>query len=193
MEKNYISAIEAVLFACGEPVEISRLAEGLEIEKAALRQQLCEYQAELESDDRGFELIFLDDKVQLCSKPKYEQLIVTVASLKKNTPLSNAAMEVLAIIAYNQPVTKSFVEQVRGVESGQVVNNLVEKGLVEEAGRLNVPGRPITYKTTPNFLRTFGLSGLKDLPALPEEIDDSEAEQLFIETEVETEEESKQE
>jgi len=187
MEKNYISAIEAVLFACGEPVEISRLAEGLEIEKAALRQQLCEYQALLESDDRGFELLFLEDKVQLCSKPQYESLIVTVASLKKNTPLSNAAMEVLAIVAYNQPVTKSFVEQVRGVESGQVVNNLVEKGLVEEAGRLNVPGRPITYKTTPNFLRTFGLSGLRDLPKLPEEVDDSEAEQLFIETATEEE------
>ena len=193
MEKSYKSAIEAVLFACGEPIELSRLAEGLEIEKAALREQLCEYQAELESDDRGFELIFLDDKVQLCSKPQYESLIVTVASLKKNTPLSNAAMEVLAIIAYNQPVTKSFVEQVRGVESGQVVNNLVEKGLVEEAGRLNVPGRPITYKTTPNFLRTFGLSGLRDLPKLPEEIDDSEAEQLFIETETNTEEENGEE
>lgn len=193
MEKSYKSAIEAVLFACGEPIELSRLAEGLEIEKAALSEQLCEYQAELESDDRGFELIFLDDKVQLCSKPQYESLIVTVASLKKNTPLSNAAMEVLAIIAYNQPVTKSFVEQVRGVESGQVVNNLVEKGLVEEAGRLNVPGRPITYKTTPNFLRTFGLSGLRDLPKLPEEIDDSEAEQLFIETETNTEEENGEE
>ncbi len=193
MGKSYKSAIEAVLFACGEPIELSRLAEGLEIEKAALREQLCEYQAELESDDRGFELIFLDDKVQLCSKPQYESLIVTVASLKKNTPLSNAAMEVLAIIAYNQPVTKSFVEQVRGVESGQVVNNLVEKGLVEEAGRLNVPGRPITYKTTPNFLRTFGLSGLRDLPKLPEEIDDSEAEQLFIETETNTEEEKVEE
>ncbi len=188
MEKNYISAIEAVLFACGEPVEVSRLAEGLEIEKAALREQLCKYKEELESSDRGFELIFLDDKVQLCSKPQYEGLIVAVASLKKNTPLSNAAMEVLAIIAYNQPVTKSFVEQVRGVESGQVVNNLVEKGLVEEAGRLNVPGRPITYKTTPNFLRTFGLTGLRDLPALPEDVDDSEAEQLFIETETGTDE-----
>lgn len=192
MEKNYIGAIEAVLFACGEPVEVSRLAEGLEIEKAALREQLCKYKEELESSDRGFELIFLDDKVQLCSKPQYEGLIVAVASLKKNTPLSNAAMEVLAIIAYNQPVTKSFVEQVRGVESGQVVNNLVEKGLVEEAGRLNVPGRPITYKTTPNFLRTFGLSGLRDLPALPEDVDDSEAEQLFIETGTD-EEENKEE
>lgn len=83
MGKSYKSAIEAVLFACGEPIELSRLAEGLEIEKAALREQLCEYQAELESDDRGFELIFLDDKVQLCSKPQYESLIVTVASLKK--------------------------------------------------------------------------------------------------------------
>lgn len=185
MEQNqYFATLEAVLFACGEPVEIQRLAEGLQIEKAAVRQQLLAYQELLNSSDRGIELLFLDDKVQLCSKPQYEQLIVSIAALKKNAPLSNAAMEVLAIIAYNQPVTKSFVEQVRGVESGQVVNNLVEKKLVEEAGRLNVPGRPITYKTTPNFLRCFGLNSLKDLPELPNNEDENEAEQLFIETEV---------
>ena len=107
---------------------------------------------------------------------------------RKNVPLSGAAMEVLAIIAYNQPVTKSFVEQVRGVESGQIVNNLVEKALVEEAGRLDVPGRPITYRTTPNFLRCFGISSLAELPPLPgsgepgEQSDEDErGEQLTIE------------
>ncbi len=183
MEQNqYFGMIEAILFACGEPVEIQRLADGLELEKAAVRQQLLAYKESLEISDRGIELVFLDDKVQLCTKPQYEQLIVSVAALKKNSPLSSAAMEVLAIIAYNQPVTKSFVEQVRGVESGQVVNNLVEKGLVEESGRLNVPGRPITYRTTANFLRCFGLTSLKDLPEIPSKLE-ADGEQLFIETE----------
>ena len=92
-------------------------------------------------------------------------------------------MEVLAVVAYNQPVTKSFIEQVRGVESGQVVNNLVEKGLVEEAGRLNVPGRPLTYRTTANFLRCFGLTNLGDLPNLPSGDGEDEGEQLMMETE----------
>lgn len=182
-ENQYFGALEAILFACGEPVEIERLAEGLQIDKAAVRQQLLEYQQTLTSSERGLELLFLDDKVQLCSKPQYEQLIISVAAIKKNAPLSNAAMEVLAIVAYNQPVTKSFVEQVRGVESGQVVNNLVEKGLVEEAGRLNVPGRPLTYRTTANFLRCFGLTSLGDLPNLPSSDEEDEGEQLLIETE----------
>lgn len=182
-ESQYFGALEAVLFACGEPLEIERLAEGLQIEKAAVRQQLLEYQQSLTSSERGIELRFLDDKVQLCSKVQYEQLIVSVAAMKKNAPLSNAAMEVLAVVAYNQPVTKSFIEQVRGVESGQVVNNLVEKGLVEEAGRLNVPGRPLTYRTTANFLRCFGLTNLGDLPNLPSGDGEDEGEQLMMETE----------
>ena len=174
-ENQYFGALEAILFACGEPVEIERLAEGLQIDKAAVRQQLLEYQQSLTSSERGIELRFLDDKVQLCSKAQYEQLIVSVAAMKKNAPLSNAAMEVLAIVAYNQPVTKSFAEQ--------VVNNLVEKGLVEEAGRLNVPGRPLTYRTTANFLRCFGLTNLGDLPNLPSDEEEDEGEQLLMETE----------
>ncbi len=186
-ENQYFGPLEAVLFACGEPVEIGRLAEGLQIDKAAVRQQLLEYQQSLLASNRGIELLFLDDKVQLCSKPQYEQLIISVTTIKKNAPLSNAAMEVLAIVAYNQPVTKSFVEQVRGVESGQVVNNLVEKGLIEEAGRLNVPGRPLTYRTTANFLRCFGLTGLGDLPNLPSDSEEEEGEQLLMETEPLTE------
>lgn len=186
-ENQYFGPLEAVLFACGEPVEIGRLAEGLQIDKAAVRQQLLEYQQSLLASNRGIELLFLDDKVQLCSKPQYEQLIISVTAIKKNAPLSNAAMEVLAIVAYNQPVTKSFVEQVRGVESGQVVNNLVEKGLIEEAGRLNVPGRPLTYRTTANFLRCFGLTGLGDLPNLPSDSEEEEGEQLLMETEPLTE------
>ena len=169
MPDNSMAALlEAVLFACGEPIEISRLAAGLNLEKAAVREQLDAYAARLKRSDRGIELLFLGESVQLCSKKCFEDRIAAVVSARKNTPLSGAAMETLAIIAYNQAVTKSFVEQVRGVESGQVVNNLVEKELVEEAGRLDGPGRPILYRTTPHFLRCFGLSSLAELPELPQ-------------------------
>ena len=165
MPEETISALlEAVLFACGEPIEISRLAAGLNLEKAAVREQLNAYAARLQKNDRGLELLFLGESVQLCSKKSLEDRVAAVAAARKNTPLSGAAMEVLALIAYNQPVTRGFIEQVRGVESSQVVNNLVEKELVEEAGRLEAPGRPILYRTTPNFLRCFGLSSLADLP-----------------------------
>ena len=136
-------------------------------DEAAVREQLSAYARQLDKDDRGMELLFLGETVQLCSRRCYEDRITAVLAARKNAPLSGAAVEVLAIIAYNQPVTKGFVEQVRGVESGQIVNNLVEKALVEEAGRLDVPGRPITYRTTPNFLRCFGISELSELPPLP--------------------------
>ena len=180
MEMNYFGAIEAILFACGEPVEIERLAEGLSIDKAAAREQLIAYGASLEANDRGIRLLFLDDMVQLCACEKYEQQIIAVANIRKNAPLSSAAMEVLAVIAYNQPVTKGFIEQVRGVESSSVVNNLVEKGLVEEAGRLMVPGRPLTYRTTPNFLRCFGLENLGGLPAVPGQVSGQVSEQAAL-------------
>lgn len=170
-QTDYLAKIEAILFACGEPIELERLAAGLSLDKAAVREQLLAYQQTLEQNDRGLTLLFLDEMVQLSTKPAYADLVSGVIAMKKNIPLSPAAMEVLAVIAYNQPVTKSFVEQVRGVESGQVVNNLVEKGLVEEAGRLNLPGRPIAYRTTVHFLRCFGLESLSQLPALPQEED----------------------
>ncbi|MGI5893085.1 MAG: SMC-Scp complex subunit ScpB [Candidatus Merdivicinus sp.] len=180
-KSTVMGLLEAVLFACGEPIEISKLAAGLSLEKAAVREQLELYANRLEKDDRGLELLFLGESVQLCSKKCYEDQIASVISSRKNTPLSGAAMEVLAIIAYNQPVTKSFVEQVRGVESSQVVNNLVEKELVEEAGRLDIPGRPVIYRTTSNFLRCFGLSSLSELPRLPGEDErDEESDQLSL-------------
>ena len=166
-KESIMGLLEAALFACGDPIEIPRLAAGLSLETAAVREQLDIYAQKLQKSDRGLELLVLGDSVQLCSKRCYEDQVAAVLGSRKNTPLSGAAMEVLAIIAYNQPVTKSFVEQVRGVESGQVVNNLVEKELVEEAGRLDVPGRPITYRTTTNFLRCFGITSLAELPPLP--------------------------
>ena len=172
MELNYFAAIEAVLFASGTPVEINRLAEGLGLAPAAMREQLLAYGEQLDRDGRGIRLLFLDDLVQLAARREYDPQIIAVTDLRHNAPLSGAAMEVLAIIAYNQPVTKGFFEQVRGVESGNVVNNLVEKELNEEYERLMVPGRPLTYRTTANFLRAFGLTSLADLPPLPDNLAD---------------------
>ena len=163
------AAIEAVLFASGEPISVKRLAEAVEIEEETVYKICKTIQDRLNEEESGVCLMEMNDCFQMCTKPAFAEIVKKALEIKKNIPLSQAAMEVLAIIAYNQPITKSFVEQVRGVESSQIVNNLVEKGLVEEAGRLEVPGRPISYRTSLNFLRCFGLSGLDRLPPLPDE------------------------
>ena len=163
------AAIEAVLFASGEPISVKRLAETVEIEEETIYKICKTIQDRLNGEESGICLMELNDCFQMCTKPEFASVVKKALEIKRNLPLSQAAMEVLAIIAYNQPVTKGFVEQVRGVESAQIVNNLVEKGLVEDAGRLEVPGRPIAYRTTLNFLRCFGLSGLDKLPPLPDE------------------------
>ena len=170
MEKTFLlSQLEAVLFAAGEPLAVSKLAQALQLTEEELRPLLEEYRQELEQPQRGFRLVWLEDCVQLTTKREHEEVVKEALQLRKNAPLSNAALEVLAIVAYNQPVTKSFVEQVRGVDSSSIVNSLTEKELLQEAGRLDVPGHPILYETTPNFLRCFGLSSLEELPKLPDE------------------------
>ena len=130
----------------------------------------------------GFKLIKLDNKLQLCSRPEYFDYVRKILELKRNAPLSQAAFEVLAVVAYNQPVTKSFVEQVRGVDCSGVISTLIEKELIEERGRLELPGRPLLYGTTKNFLRCFSLTSLDDLPPLPEsdKTKDDVAEQLEV-------------
>lgn len=167
--KQTEAAIEAILFASGEPISVKRLADTVEVEEETVYKICKTLQDRKKTDESGICIVELNDSFQMCTNPDFADYIKKALEIKKNIPLSQAAMEVLAIIAYNQPVTKSFVEQVRGVESSQIVNNLVEKGLVEEAGRLVVPGRPISYKTSINFLRCFGLSGLDKLPPLPDE------------------------
>lgn len=170
MDKTFLfSQLEAVLFAAGDPLSTAKLAQALNLSEQELEPLLEEYGHRLEAPERGFRLMRLEDCVQLTTKREHEGVVKEALQLRKNTPLSNAALEVLAIVAYNQPVTKSFVEQVRGVDSSTIVNSLTEKELLEEAGRLDVPGRPILYQTTPNFLRCFGLSSLEDLPKLPDE------------------------
>ena len=167
--KKSMAVVEAILFASGEPVAVQRLAEALETDIETVHNLVTLLNDRYREQESGIVVASLDESYQLCTADQYAGYIKKALEIRKNTPLSQAALEVLAIIAYIQPVTKSFVEQVRGVESGQIVNNLVEKGLVEEAGRLDVPGRPISYKTTLNFLRCFGLNSLENLPPLPDE------------------------
>lgn len=161
------SAVEAILFAAGEPIELDRIATVLEIEPELADQILYNLAADLDERNSGICLLKLGDKYQLSSRMEYAEIIRDFLELRKNTPLSQAAFEVLAVIAYNQPVTKSFVEQVRGVDCSGVITTLCQKKLIEEKGRLDLPGRPLIYGTTPEFLRAFCISSLDELPPLP--------------------------
>ena len=163
-----IPMLEAVLFAMGEPIEIERLCVALELDEIVVSDALVKLQKKYESDDYGICLLKLENKYQICTKQKYADNIRSVIEVKKNAPLSQAAFEVLAIIAYNQPVTKAFVEQIRGVDCTGVISSLCQKSLIEEKGRLDLPGRPLIYGTTAEFLRCFCISSLDELPPLPE-------------------------
>ena len=166
--KKMLSTLEAVLFAVGEPIERDRIAQALEWDVLILDQLLDTLQAKYDENDDGVCLLRLGDRVQLCARKEYADAIRKVLEVKRNAPLSQAAFEVLAIIAYNQPVTKSFIEQIRGVDCSAVLSNLLQKSLIEERGRLDLPGRPLIYGTTPDFLRVFCISSLDELPSLPE-------------------------
>ena len=166
---NQKAAIEAILFASGDSVEAARFAQALEITVKEAISAADALMADYQASDRGITIIKLDTAYQMVSVKEYAPQIRTVMDLRRNTPLSQAALEVLAVVAYNQPVTKAFVEQVRGVDCSGVIGSLTTKGLLEEKGRLELPGRPLLYGTTENFLRCFNLQSLDDLPPLPEE------------------------
>ena len=166
MEKRYRAAVEALLFGCADPVSARHLAEVLEADPAVIEQTLAALQAEYDSQHRGICLLRLEDRWQMAARSEFTPYIQAALAVKRNAPLSPAALEVLAIIAYNQPVSRGFVEQVRGVDSSSTVAKLLEKGLIEEAGRLDLPGHPVSFATTDVFLRTFGLESLAQLPPL---------------------------
>lgn len=159
-------ALEAVLFASGDSVSEGKLSAVLQTDKQTLRtaaQNLSDY---YDFNRRGLKLLRLDDRYQLASRADYAQMVRSALETRKPQNLTPAALEVLAIVAYKQPVTKIYIEQVRGVDSTYTLSSLVDKGLVEDCGRLDVPGRPILYQTTEVFLRSFGLSSVNQLPAL---------------------------
>ena len=166
-ENNVLGRIEAMLFAAGEPVEAAKIAEILELDVENVTKMLASLADVYEERNSGICLIRIDGKYQLCTKEEYAEDVRKLLEIKKNTPLSQAAFEVLAIIAYNKTVTKSFIEQIRGVDCSGSIANLVQKGLIEEKGRLDLPGRPLVYGTTDRFLRCFSLNSLEDLPDLP--------------------------
>ncbi|MBQ8613344.1 MAG: SMC-Scp complex subunit ScpB [Ruminiclostridium sp.] len=162
-----IAIIEAVLFAHGDPITPEKLAEASGIDEETVVKLIDQLERRYNVQESGLQIIRLNNGFQITTRPEYSSYIKSALETRKQQPLSQAAMETLSIIAYNQPVTKSFVEQVRGIDSSSVVNTLVERDLLEEAGRLDLPGRPVAYRTTDTFLRCFGISSLKELPPLP--------------------------
>lgn len=166
MKKNIKYAIEGILFAAGEPVRAAKLAAVLDTSVEKVDKAVKELKEEYERDKRGFNIIDILEGYQICSRPEYYTYIQEILGEQRLQPLSNAAMEALAIIAYKQPVTRGQVEEIRGVNSDGCINRLYERGLIEEKGRLDVPGRPILYVTTDTFLRCFGLKDPRDLPPI---------------------------
>lgn len=165
--KEVESAIEGILFAAGEPVGVERLCLTLDIDRStadAVCQRLADHYS---YERRGIRLVKLESSYQLCSAPEYAEYIRKAFESRRPARLSQPALEVLSIIAYYQPTTKAYVDQIRGVDSSYTVGLLTERDLIEECGRMAVPGRPILYRTTQNFLRSFGLSSLEELPDLP--------------------------
>lgn len=161
-------AAEAILFACGDAIETERIAQALGIDSPLAEKVLKSLADTLDENGSGLCVLKLGNMHQLCTRTQYAEMVRDVLETKKNTPLSPAAFEVLAVVAYNQPVTKAFIEQVRGVDCSGVLATLSQRGLVQEMGRLDLPGRPLIYGTTPEFLRCFCLTSLADLPELPE-------------------------
>lgn len=165
--KELESVIEGILFASGDPVGVERICMTLELDRETV-DAICQRLADQYSyERRGVRLVHLDNCWQMCSSPEYADIIRKVFENRKPAKLSQPALEVLAIIAYFQPVTRAYVDQVRGVDSSYTMGLLQERELIEECGRLAVPGRPIQFRTTKTFLRTFGLSSLAELPELP--------------------------
>jgi len=162
------ASVEAILFAAGEPVLVNRIANALEIDSVYAVQALEDLRADYEEHSAGLCIAKLGDKYQMCTRKEFSENVRKVLEMRRDMPLSQAAFEVLAVVAYNQPVTKSFIEQVRGVDCSGVITLLSQRGLIEERGRLDLPGRPIIYGTTPAFLRCFCIESLDELPALPE-------------------------
>ncbi len=169
--------IEAMLFAAGYPIEYAKIGEIIAKPVKSVKEIIDRMISRYEGERRGIQLVKLDNAVQLCTKEKYEDYIRAVLGIHQRGKLSNSCLEVLAIIAYNQPITKAVIEQIRGVDSGYAIAALSEKSLIEVKGKLEVPGRPNLYGTTSDFLRVFGIEKLEDLPAA----DDKDGEQVTIE------------
>ncbi|WP_294854810.1 SMC-Scp complex subunit ScpB [Oscillibacter sp.] len=166
--KEIESAVEGILFASGDPVHIDRICIALEADRPTAERVLQNLMDHYAYDRRGVRLLHVEDTWQLCSAPDYAEVIRRAFEIRKPAKLSQPALEVLTVIAYYQPVTRAYVDQIRGVDSAYTVGLLLDRKLIEDCGRLQVPGRPRLYRTTKNFLRSFHLHSLEDLPELPD-------------------------
>lgn len=168
MEINQLkSIIEAILFAAGRPVSQKEIMLSLEISEEDIENIITSMQEEYKESIRGIEVIKINDSYQLCTKKELHDFIYPVLDKRSKPNLSNAALETLSIIAYNQKITRAEIESIRGVSADACVYKLLEYGLIEEAGKIDLPGKPMSYQTTNDFLRMFGYSSLEELPELP--------------------------
>ena len=167
--KQLEAVVEAILFTMGESVEVERLAAALEHDEETVRKIIRSMKTSYDEEDRGVHIIELDGAFQMCTKPELYDYLVKIAHTPKKHVLTDVLLETLSIIAYKQPITRLEIEKIRGVSCSHAVNKLVEYGLICEAGRLDAPGRPITFATTEEFLRYFGIESLDDLPILNQE------------------------
>ena len=182
---TYARMIEAILFAAGYPVSFKKLAEVLEISVLTVRKAVSELQSSLELENRGIRLIIVSDSCQLCSKEEFEQQVRKALGIRREGRLSNSSLEVLAIVAYNQPITKAKIEKIRGVDSSYAVSTLCDRRLIEAKGRLDAPGKPILSGTTDDFLRCFGLSSLYELPDYEEKSEHPDEQISMLELDLE--------
>ena len=166
--KEIESAIEAILFASGEPIHVDRICLALDVDRQTVEKLLQKLMDHYAYERRGIRLLRIEDSWQLCSSPDYGDVVRKAFEIRKSAKLSQPALEVLTIIAYYQPTTRAYVDQIRGVDSAYTVGLLLDRKLIEECGRLQVPGRPHLYRTTKNFLRAFHLTSLNDLPEMPD-------------------------
>lgn len=162
--KEIQAILEGILFAAGDAVELERLADIVDVDKKSLREILGKMIEDYNYSRRGIHIIRMDDSYQMCTRGEYFEYISRLAEPPRKQNLSNAALEVLSIVAYKQPVTRSSIEHIRGVNCDYIVNRLIERNFIEEKGRLDAPGRPILFGTTQHFLRSFGISALQELP-----------------------------
>lgn len=180
-ETSMTAAAEAVLFAMGEPVSLQVLARALGTDISTARDVLDNLHESYETQERGIRLVELEGSYQLCTKPEYYDNLITVAAMPEKPVLTDTVLETLSIVAYRQPVTKAEISRIRGVSSDHAVSRLVEYGLIQEAGRLNAPGRPMLFVTTREFLRRFGMDSLEQLPETGKFMPDRQAEETMDE------------
>lgn len=193
MEQNELQrALTAILFAAGEPVAASRLAESLAVDEAQIHEELKFLMDTLAFNRSGIRIVKLENAYQMCSASEQAEFVTKTLETRKPPKLSSSQLETLSVIAYYQPATKAYVEQIRGVDSGYSISALLTKKLIREAGRLNVPGRPFQYETTPDFLRVFGLQSLADLPPIEKVELSTNQEQLALSMEADGQKETAQ-